>query len=478
MKKYIIILTCIVTSLVISCEEVDFGDINDDPNSPTSASTASLLTGAQRSLSSVLTDTRPNLYVQYFANGQYPEESRYASVHFNYQDFYTGQLIDLQRIIELNTDEETKDKAFSSGSNADQIALSKLLKVYIFQTMTDRWGMIPYSESLKPLDYIKPKFDSQENIYKDLFIQIDLAMDQFDSGLKLTGDIIFNGDINKWKKFGNALKANMAMRLSKKYPSPTGFAATQFKDAYEKGLTKNEENMSYPFLSDEGNDNPWEDRFDTRLDYILSSTFVDRLIGNGTKEAPQDPRLAKYAEPIKGEIFFVGAPYGAQNSDTKDFSNIHNDIIHNKTAPAYYFTYTQTLFNKAEAIALGWIPGDTEAVYKEAIIASMAQWGVDADATTAYIASLNSFDGIKSIAYEKYVALYMHGYESWSDWRRQGVNGVALIAPQEATNGGGKIPNRQGYPNGEVTSNEDSYNAAVSAQGPDNLQTKVWWADN
>ena len=463
--------------LVTSCDSVDFGDVNIDPNNPSKASTAALFTSAQRSMTRILTDTRPNLYVQYITNGQYEDESIYASVNFSYNSFYTGSLNNLNRIIEFNTDTSTSIDAQKNGSNANQIATARLMKAFIFQHITDRWGMVPYSEALQGFENTTPVFDTQEAIYNDLFTEIDAALDSMDSGSGPSGDIIFGGDMEQWAIFANTLKMNMALRLSKKFPGSTELASKKFNEAYASAISSNGENIKFTFLSDENNDSPWEDRFLTRKDYLMADTFVDALIGTGTNVVPEDPRLAKYASVSENTGVFVGAPYGSVNSVTAKYSFITDDIIYNKEAPAYIYTYSQVMFNIAEARELGWISGSAEKAYNSAIEASMLQWGVTPADIATYMGKRPAYSGVADISYQKWVSLFLQGYEGWNDWRRQGTNGVTLTAPSNYQNGGGNIPNRQGYGINEKTQNEDNYNAAVSVQGADNLQTKVWWAN-
>ncbi|MCB0371505.1 MAG: SusD/RagB family nutrient-binding outer membrane lipoprotein [Muricauda sp.] len=477
--KYIkqVVITLISISL-FSCDNADFGDMNIDPNNPSDASTASLLTAAQISLSGYLTATTPNLYVQYLSNGQYPEESQYATVNFNYGAYYTNILVVLNRIIELNTDENSMIAAQANGSNNNQIAVAKILTAYTYQMMTDRWGMLPYTEALQGLDDIFASYDTQEVIYDGLFNEIDEALALVEGNQPgPTGDVILDGDMNRWKQFANTLKMNMAIRISKRFPTSGGYAAIKFNEAISEVISSNEENIYYAFLAEENNDNPWEDRFlapNYRLDYLLSDTFVNFLVGNGTPSEPEDPRLEQYAVPAKNSGIFVGAPYGQENGNTPDYSFITPNVIYNQEAPGYFFTYSQIAFAKAEAVELGWMAGNSASFYEEGILASMEQWGVDSADANAYIAA-NPYTGIVDIAYEKYVALYLQGYEAWAEWRRFGANAPTLEPPVTALSGNG-IPQRQAYATNASASNEENYNAAISQQGPDNLDTVLWWA--
>ena len=368
--------------------------------------------------------------------------------------------------------------AQANGSNNNQIAVAKILTAYTYQMMTDRWGMLPYTEALQGLDDIFASYDTQEVIYDGLFNEIDEALALIEGNQPgPTGDVILDGDMNRWKQFANTLKMNMAVRISKRFPSPEGYAATKFKEAISEVISSNNENIYYTFLAEENNDNPWEDRFlapNYRLDYLLSDTFVNFLVGNGTPSEPEDPRLEQYAVPAKNSGTFVGAPYGQENGNTPDYSFITPNVIYNQEAPGYIFTYAQVAFAKAEAVELGWMAGSSGSFYEEGIMASMQQWGVDSADSDAYIAA-NPYTGVADIAYEKYVALYLQGYEAWAEWRRFGDNAPSLSPPATALSGNG-IPQRQAYATNASASNEENYNAAIALQGPDNLDTVLWWA--
>jgi hypothetical protein len=455
-----------------ACETVDFGDINTNPNSPSDASTASLFTNAQKSVSGYVGSATTNCYVQYISNGQYDEESRYQTLNWSPDGTYAA-IVDLQKVIELNTDADTKVKAAANGSNANQIAAATILKAWFFHGMTDRWGMLPYTDALKGLEAQYPAYDTQQTIYNGLFSELDMALGMIDGGNGPTGDILFGGDMDMWRAFGNTIKMTMALRLSKADPS-TG--SSKFSQAMSGAISSNGGNLMYTYLTEDTNDNPWQDRFETRRDYLLSDVLVDALVGSGSSTAPEDPRLAKMGEPafnFPGE--FIGAPYGESNSATDDYSFITSDIIYKGDAPLMIYTYAEVLFARAEAAHLGWTSESASALYEQAIAASMEQWGVSAGDAQTYIDN-NPYSGPSDIAYEKWVAMYLQGYNSWAEWRRQKAMGYErpLTAPAELLSNATGIPQRHGYSATASALNEENYNAAIAAQGADNLDTILW----
>lgn len=273
MKK-IILYTALVSLLISSCSEVDFGDTNVDPNAPSAPLASALLTNALTRTEHIYSATRPSMYVQYLANEQYEDESLYRTQRFDYTYDYVT-LTTLNKIINLNTDPETADLVGANqGSNANQIAVSRLIKAFIFHTMTDRWGgMLPYTTANQGLESKFNVFDSQLDIYTALLKETEDAIAQIDSGSGPTGDIFFDGNMDMWKTFGNTMMMNMAMRLSKKAPT---LGQEYFNKAINGGvIASNNENIYYPYLASEDYDNPWEDRFTTRSDYLISEPFAN-----------------------------------------------------------------------------------------------------------------------------------------------------------------------------------------------------------
>lgn len=470
-------LKTIILAVFISfaaCDTVDFGDTNVDPNSPSNPVTSLLLTNVQRGMSGYIGATTSNLYVQYLSNGQYDEESRYQTLNWDTNGAY-ALLQDIKTIVDINSNPETQEAAQAYGSNGNQIAAATILKVWYFQMMTERWGYLPYSEANDAENTTKPVYDSQQDIYMGLFTELDSALSMINSGNGPDGDILFGGDMTKWRTFANTIKMVMALRLSKADPA-TG--RTKFNEALSAGvISSNANNLQYTYLTEDTNDNPWQDRFESRRDYLMSDVFVDALIGSGTNTAPEDPRLPKMAELSTNGAVYVGAPYGLSNSATDDYSFITDDIINKGDAPLMIYTYAEVLFARAEAAAMGWTTENAATLYGQAVTASMTQWGVSTADAATYLAA-NAYTGVNDIAYEKWVSLFLQGYNSWAEWRRFKAMGtesrIGLVAPANLLSNANGIPQRHGYSATAASLNEANYNAAISAQGPDELNTILW----
>lgn len=479
MKNHNYLLLTGLLTATVACS--DFGDLNVNPNSARFPNTASLLTGAERTVGTINGQVGPSafnitpaLYVQQFSDVTYVEDSRYKTINFNYNGLYAGPLVNLQQIIDQNTNESTRALVDRYGSNANQIAIARILKAYIFQFITDRWGDVPYSQALKGAENFSPAFDKQQDIYTDLFKEWKEAAAQFDGGAAVSSDIILAGNATRWKKLAASLRLIAALRLSKVDPAK---GKTEFVAALADGvLAANTDNVRYQYLADANNENPLYSNYvrQNRKDFALSNTFVDYL------KKVNDPRLPAYAaKNQKGD--YVGAPYAVFPAPGKaqDYS-LAGSMISAQTAPVNIITYAQVLFAQAEAAKLGWITGDAKALYESAIKASMQQWlgtGYTEAAFTAYIAQPDvayaDAKALELIGNQRWIGLFFQGTEAWNEWRR---TGYPVLTPAASTlNGGTGIPRRLAYPITETTLNATNYADVTARQGKDDQYTRVWW---
>lgn len=459
-----------------ACDKfTDFGDINVSPNSPSVASTASLLTGALTNVGGTVTAIVPCLYMQQFGDVTYLEEGRYKTVNFSFAGFYTGPLNSLNTIIKLNTDADTKASAAANGSNANQIATARILKAFFYLNMTDRWGEIPYTQALQGKENYSPVFDTQQAIYTDLFKELKEAQAQFDGGATVKGDIMLAGNATKWKKFANSLRAIMALRLSKIDPAK---GKTELVAAIADGIiTANADNVTYKYLKDANYESPLYNNYVTgnRKDFAVSNIMIDYLVKTN------DPRIAAYADKATSTLTYKGVPCGVSTaSKAQDVSLAAAAKVAAQDATVNVVTYSQMLFTLAEAAKLGWITtGTAKQYYEDAIKASMQQWGVyTTDAAFAtYIAGADvaytDAKALELIGTQKWVSLFYMGYEAWAEWRRTGF--PTLAPAPKPLNPSGQIPRRMAYPTTEPTLNKVNYDAAIGRQGADTQDSRVWW---
>ena len=64
-------------------------------------------------------------------------------------------------------------------------------------------------------DRFNPKYDKQEDIYNAFFLELEDAVNKIDPTKdKVTGDLIYAGDVTKWQQLANSLRLRFAMRIS------------------------------------------------------------------------------------------------------------------------------------------------------------------------------------------------------------------------------------------------------------------------
>jgi hypothetical protein len=466
MNKSIYILLALAM-LASSCKKFD-GGLNVDPNRSTKASGTQLIANAERSLPDISSSPYGVHYPQHLSNTSFTDNSRYTTVYFNFYSWYTGPLMDLETVLTSTLDA-------NEGPVVNQVAVAKILKAYFFWFMTDRWGDIPYSEALKGKANFTPKYDKQQDIYNSLFTLLDEANAAIVTG-NIKNDIVYNGDMTKWKKLGNTIHLLMALRLSKVDPTK---GAAEFNKALANGImTANTDNFTYQHLADPNNENFWYTQMNRmgRLWYAVAKPLVDYM------NLTSDPRLPVYANKNSAGNY-VGLDYGLPGSTTVVIANysLLGDKLRLQTAPVYLVTYAEALFAKAEAAKLGWITGgdiEAKANYESAIQNSVLQWtGSTAGVSTMLAKPEVQYDpanAIKQIATQRWVHLFLHGYEAWAEWRRTGY--PTLTAAPGAN--GDRIPRREAYPTQERSNNTANYNAAIAAfpyGGADDLNARVWW---
>ncbi len=502
MLKKIFLIISLPVLFITGCTE-KFDEINKDPNNPVAVETGYLLTYAEKTTMDYLRDEwfggrGTQLLCQHWSQNNYPDEDRYlirtTTIQNAWRAFYRAAA-NLQQIINLNTDEATKTDALASGPNEHQIAVAMILKAYIISIITDTWGDVPYSECFNP-DIRQPKYDAQSEIYPQLIQDLKDAADMINpaNGNINIGDIIYGGDVAKWKKFANTLRLRLALRMSKKDPAPLnevkGLPLSSFFES-------NADNAKFTYLTASPNEGPVYRAFfvSNRNDFTITKPFVELLAGrndtlNIGKVNPflglEDPRLSIWAYKINGN--WVGMPYGMDDANTKAFApqtcnyKDNPSVVHQPDFAYTFMDYAEFCFIMSE------INSWNQDWYEKGIRASMEDWGVPETQIASYLSNVPGASE-ETVLTQKHIALYMQPEQAWFEWRRTGYP-KTLIKPGEITHRQGTtdiifesivdeitndIPYRMWYPIEEQGVNKPGYDAAVAAQGPDKLTTKVWW---
>lgn len=488
MKKsiYITALSLMVVMAVGCSKMEDFGHTNLNPAATTTPITSALLTNVLSGVGAYATSAGPALYCQYFSETQYPDFSCYSINLSSPMGTYSGNLYDLQNIIKTNTDDATKANASLNGANDNQIAIARILKAYIFWTITDRWGDIPYSKALAGDPNVT--YDTQESIYKDLIKECTEAVGQFTDGAPIKGDIAYSGNTAKWQKLGNSLRMLMALRLSKAYPGASEYAATEFKAALADAAGSISDNADNFMLTYPGGNfrNPYYNMYDGRKDYGESATMTTML----ATTLGGDGRQAVYGAASNGAASSLGVPYGRARDivdkwcqDNPTYTWVFAPSYRQQTSPAYIVTAAQVLLARAEAADRGWTSetANTLTLYKAGVSASYTQWGLAAPADAYFLNANVALSGTygtgantAKIATQQWVAYYPDGIQGWANWRRTNV--PALTPAPDAINNPKVIPRRYMYGTADYTLTKAGVDEAVNRMaGGDKMDSRVWW---
>lgn len=465
--------------LVLTGCERHFDDFNANPNAPSDAPAPFVLPGALVDISYYTDYQLPinyiGLWVQQHASGAYPEEDQYSprlnDINVFWNNLFDNSMKDFRHIID-------------KGS-PNQIAVAKIMSAYGFMVLTDVWGDIPYSQALQAEnggEYLTPAFDSQKAVYDGILKDLDDAVAMMDKGA-INGfgeeDLVYGGDMDRWEKFANSLRLRAFLHLSEVEPTraKSGVAEMLSKPL----ISSHEEAAAIHYIDASGNRNPIYSRFEGRSnDFRASKSMLDRLIGNGTETDPMDPRTEVYAQRNINGIF-VGVPNGVDGLGDVGLDNATScklgETFLEADAPAYFMTYTEVAFIRAEAAIRGWIAEDAKTAYEEAIRTSMSQHGITDETTiTDFLAAspvaYDEANGMELVSTQKWIALFGQAIESWTNFRRTGYP-VLPVALNDQNNG--EFPRRLTYPSVEATTNATNVQAAIARQGGAELADPLWW---
>lgn len=475
-KKTYVLLP--VLAFASGCQQ--FLDVNVTPNNPTVVTPSVLLPTVEAGAA--------------FANAN--ELNRFASVavqqlagaggtpaatdiyvtdgsDFNNQwqgELYNSTLINANEIIRLG--DAGNAKAYSG--------IAKIMKAYGFSLLTDLWGDVPYSQALQGATNPQPRVDKQEDIYKgnqSLGIQslFDLVregladLDAASAVTPATDDVIYRGNINRWKQAGNTMLLKFANTISRREPE---LAKTVINEVLTRNvyIKSNADDMNFTFGGSVGSQDP-------RYTYTVLSLFRDDLIMStrylNLLRSLNDPRLPVFfTKPAADYVTIDNGFRGTLPSPSTTWSRYNAYVIgQNGEGPVRLLTNFQRAFILAEsALTLG-TPGDPQTLYAEGIRASMTLAGIPAAQIDAYIAA-NTLKGttqerLAQIMTQKYIAFTGNSIEIWNDVRRTNLPALPLSQNAGGINGTPQV--RLVY-----TAVERTRNPNVPNPGPQ-TNVKLWW---
>jgi hypothetical protein len=244
-----------------------------------------------------------NCWAQHEAKVQYTDEDRYiyrtSVVNTTWSSFYAANGMDVQVLYNVAVDKQ----------NESYQGVALVLKCYISSLLTDMFGPVPYTEAWKGTDNTLPAYDSQETIYRDVIAKLETANTLLqEEGAEIGGDILYGGDLLKWKKFANSLRMRLLLRMSAK---DEPFVTTELSKMVADPATypifeDNGDNAALQYLGSAPNNHPMNENRKTRDDHRVSKTLTDLM---WTESPYVDYRVCIYAE-LSGNNNYESMPNG------------------------------------------------------------------------------------------------------------------------------------------------------------------------
>lgn len=482
---FYIISGIVWTSLVVSCKK--FSHFQTDPNHPTEASPGLLLTNIEERAFSTIT-TSAALASRMLCYIQTPSLDQYYGWQRASFDGYNS----LRQVMKMKAEATRVEEP-------NYIALGLFFQSYYIIQLTQTFGDVPYSAAMQAKEgNFKPTYDTQKDIYLKVLNDLKKASTLLsESNGIITGDVIYEGNIQNWKKAINSFTLRILMSLSHKTEDPDLKVIQRFKAIVNNPstypiFTSNDDNAALPYYDLENNRYPYYNDNGIKTDFYLDASFVHIL------QKFKDPRLFVFADKMPSAVDLSAHDFdaygGLQGSAPLQINT--NKVVNGKasqidsryfsdpvTEPSIAIGYPEVQFILAEAVARGWINGDAAAYYKNGIRASMEFFNYHNEYSSADIDSyldqaviqLKAETELDQILTQKYISFYMQcGWEPFYNQRRTGI-------PLFETSGdgilnGGKIPKRWMYPESEYIHNKDNVAAAVERQYPngDNINGLMW----
>ena len=452
MKKLSFLIIILLGVTFQSCKE-DFEDLVNSPNSPTEVPPSSLLSTAEVTTFFVHSGTLTrisSIFTQQLtgtSDGQFGAMNLYTITESRFENdwdvLYTNALTNTKIIIDDFGDENPHYKGMAQVLMAVNLAI-----------LTDFWGDVPFSDALDALNgSFSPTFDSQSDVYGNIQNLLTSAIDNLEqpaSANALTpgaDDLIYGGDVEKWKAAAYLLKARYYLRLSETggtnlADAMTALDKSQFTSAgndmpvlYDGGSTSTNQYFAFEVQ---------------RANYLVLNKFFIDMMKNAN-----DPRLPFYALPDANNEFT-----GTDRDDIVTTSVSHiGPYIASPAATRYIISYEEAKFIEAELKMRNSDQQGAEDALRAAMEASLSK--VTGTVDNTFIDGIVNGATLETIMNQKYVALFTY-MEPYHDYRRTGFPQITPVT------GFTEIPLRIPVPTSERNTNPNT----PAAQG---LFAPVWW---
>jgi len=474
-RNFRFILAILLVVHFASCDS--FLDVNTDKINPSHAPYDMVLAPAVVSSATVIGGqyvVLGSLWAQHFTQNntanQYKNIDGYrlTSSDFNssFNELYSGALNDYQIVIN-----ETK---VAEDWNTHLMAVA--MQCYTYQVLVDLYDKIPFTEALKGTDAnISPKYDDCSVVYDGLIMRLNDALSKdFEAATNTnigTKDLVFGGDIAKWKQFVNTLKLKIYLRQINVRPAVAQAGIAQLYADGADFLTVDAK--INPFLPEVKKQNPF---YGNDVEYLgnsnlrASKTLFDYLNTNS------DTRLDKiYAPGSGGHKALAQGDYLALS--TAYPNGILSEGRFGEVDPVYFISLAESNFLQAEALVrYPALTGNAKEKYDAGVIASFTRHGLT-DGPSFIAANTGAYDfgtanttekKIEAIITQKWIASAIaQPIEGFFDFNRTGYPTFFTVSVNSAI--GAKFPQRLLFASDERSRNPNTPNQV-------SIDVKVWWA--
>ncbi|WP_299431790.1 SusD/RagB family nutrient-binding outer membrane lipoprotein [uncultured Maribacter sp.] len=492
MKKILMLLT-VVFFMASSCTE-NFEEINTNRTAVTVPEPGQLF---NRIVTTPVFDYQRNVnlyadfYAQYWSNtvggfesGRYEYVDGWAFTGWNH--FFVDGLANIKSLQRIYGNDPFYNNL---------IQVLEIWEVSEWARMLAYYGDLPYFE----IDFAsKVPYDSERDIYYDLFERLNNAVNALDSSaadqfiMSSDQDLIYGWDLDKWKRFGNSMRLRLAMRISNVDPAK---AQSEAVAAINAGVMQSNGDVAHIPA--------WVNGF---YDYLrnmailwdnirCSKTFIDMMYSQTSMEDPRARIWFDYKEssPMFGSERLEGVEngYNILPADANDFATMNTNTTYigftgDDGEIDHYqpvMLYPEVLFLQAEAALRGWTGGDPTALMQEGVRASMEFVGVDPVAANNYISELSPLSGsneeqLKQLITQKYISNFPNGREAWVDFRRtdypdltlpiDGVSSSSSVSPDTYVK-------RIRYPDNAFNTEQDMLPADQNTIDTNRMDNRLWW---
>ncbi len=504
-----------------ACDKDKLAEMNINKNAVTDIDMAYLMATATLRIGGEYENTRTNmLYSATMIQHTSSIAGYFSGDKYFYNAQYSGAYMERHFTDVIRLYSEVIRKTSKDANLVNINAVSTILRAFDMHRMTDLHGDIPYTQAgygLESEENWFPKYENQKDVYAAIVKDVKAARDKLSATAKPLGaqDVVYGGDITKWKKFANALLMRIGMRMQKK--DEAGGKAI-FAEAFASGtFTSNADNGTIKYLNGPSgfnrnglNDGYWN-TYKYSRDCKISKTFIDwmqankdpRLMivsgGTGNPDTPAawnvDPTAQKgMPNGFTSTTILEGTTLSAADKTEFNKAGVGRTMFSMLNLkycdwedPYYLISFAETELMTAEAAVRGWVTANADDKFKSGVTAAITSWtafdpsftrspaDIDAYVAGRKFAAASNNDKYRLIGEEFWAATWLNDIESYSNWRR---TGFPVLTPTKDANRYkqiNEIPRRLIYWESEISSNPANYKAASDRMGGDEFTSKVWW---